>query len=765
MAAPIEFLVRLWRSRRARIILSAVLVGITFGITKLGLPVEDVLIGARTVVRREEAPKDIVVVALDERTLREIGLDDAPRSDDAKVIEAIFDAGAKRVFFDRSYHFREEASGDVALAKTLSRYPGKVFFGGNAASSDGDDFVSMLPAEIFRKSVGVTSLSGFNHPFMLSVSFPFRSEAEAGAIPSMSSKLANLENPPDGIFRPDYAMDASTIPTASYIDVLRGKSDPAIFAGNDVIVSPTALNFHDLHRMPFQGYLPGAYFQVIAAQTLKRGVPLNLGWLPVFVLVIFIVATGVGRGHALDRYRVSGLAAVILFVPLVLDSYGIQVEVVPAAIAAGIALFRARTLDRVELATETNLVSGLPSLQSLRNSSTTVAGNLVALKIRNYGAITGSFTTSVEAELADEIVRRIRISDPGVTVYHESDMFLWASGLANPVDLFEHLEGLHRIVQNGVRVENREIDLSFNCGIDTDMDRPIDSRIASAMQSAEQAVRDDEIVSQHKGGNQQATWDISLLSSLDRAIDNGEVWVAYQPKLDLAQNRIVSAEALVRWTHPERGPISPEEFIGIAEEYHRIDRITQFVLNEAVRSAAGILRRGHDFCVSVNISAQLLRFAGLRQMIEDALTAHKLSPDRLILEITETDRLDRSAKTLEVMKQLVESGLHLSIDDFGTGNATIDYLRYLPASEVKIDKVFVSGMETNRSDMLLVQSIIEMAHSLDRRVVAEGVETQELLEMLRGMGCDEIQGYHVSRPVRIEELLPLIEAQTLKAFG
>jgi diguanylate cyclase len=150
-------------------------------------------------------------------------------------------------------------------------------------------------------------------------------------------------------------------------------------------------------------------------------------------------------------------------------------------------------------------------------------------------------------------------------------------------------------------------------------------------------------------------------------------------------------------------------------------------------------------------------------MIGDILAEHGLPSERLILEITETDRLDRSSRTFQMLQRLVKSGLRLSIDDFGTGNATIEYLRYLPASEVKIDKVFVQSMESSKDDLLLVQSIIEMAHSLDRTVVAEGVETAAALQMLNDMQCDVIQGYYLSRPVPFRDLVEQIaEPKVLK---
>jgi len=132
-----------------------------------------------------------------------------------------------------------------------------------------------------------------------------------------------------------------------------------------------------------------------------------------------------------------------------------------------------------------------------------------------------------------------------------------------------------------------------------------------------------------------------------------------------------------------------------------------------------------------------------------------------VLEITETDRLDRSSKTYEMLDRLVSLGMMLSIDDFGTGNATIDYLRYVPAQEVKIDKLFVSAIETSKEDLLLVQSIIEMAHSINRTVVAEGVETEGMMQVLRQLNCDSVQGYYISRPVPLADLAAMLEQKVI----
>jgi EAL domain-containing protein (putative c-di-GMP-specific phosphodiesterase class I) len=243
-----------------------------------------------------------------------------------------------------------------------------------------------------------------------------------------------------------------------------------------------------------------------------------------------------------------------------------------------------------------------------------------------------------------------------------------------------------------------------------------------------------------------------MLSQLDEAIDRGEVWVAYQPKLDIASRQVIGAEALARWTHPEKGPIAASEFVAAAEQHNRIGKLTDFVLEKAVAAAAQINQRGTAFTVAVNLSARLLTDKAFTLRLSALLARHGLSPSRLILELTETAALADSGEALDMINRLRDLGVEIAIDDYGTGQSTLDYLKKIPASEIKIDQSFVKGVVDNRSDRLMVQSTIGLVHSLGRKVVAEGVESREILDVLRELECDIAQGFAVGRPMSLETL-------------
>jgi EAL domain-containing protein (putative c-di-GMP-specific phosphodiesterase class I) len=285
-------------------------------------------------------------------------------------------------------------------------------------------------------------------------------------------------------------------------------------------------------------------------------------------------------------------------------------------------------------------------------------------------------------------------------------------------------------------------------------DRSLANRLGSALVAADEAASDGLRWKEYDPAKlKDAAWRLSLLSQLDAAIEAGDLWVAYQPKLDLPTQTIVGAEALVRWTHPEKGPISPMEFILAAEQSDRIEKLTVFVLERAIGAAAVVNSRGMDFQVSVNLSARLIDHPDLVAIITDLLQKHRLAPNRLTLEITETAALSSGGTGLDALLELRFMGVEISIDDYGTGLSTLDYLKKIPATEIKIDKSFIQAIEKSRSDKLLVHSTIQLAHSLGQKVVAEGVEDHATLLALERMGCDLIQGYLIGRPMNFRALL------------
>ena len=245
---------------------------------------------------------------------------------------------------------------------------------------------------------------------------------------------------------------------------------------------------------------------------------------------------------------------------------------------------------------------------------------------------------------------------------------------------------------------------------------------------------------------------LALAGELPRALDERELVLHYQPKLDLASGAIVGAETLVRWLHPEHGLIGPAEFIPIAERTGMITRISGYVLEGAIRQCSDWNAAGLDVSVALNLTMHDLLDLDLPERIGGLLADAGLRPRKLVLEITESTIMGDPLRVREVLTRLNALGIRLAIDDFGTGYSSLGYLKNLPVDELKIDRSFVQEMTSDSSDATIVRSTVDLGHNLGLRVVAEGVESEDVLETLRSLGCDEAQGYFIGRPVAAEEL-------------
>jgi diguanylate cyclase (GGDEF)-like protein len=245
---------------------------------------------------------------------------------------------------------------------------------------------------------------------------------------------------------------------------------------------------------------------------------------------------------------------------------------------------------------------------------------------------------------------------------------------------------------------------------------------------------------------------LALLGELRRAIDLSQLVLHYQPKVDARDSRVIGAEALVRWDHPEHGLIAPGEFIPLAERTGLIQPLTRFVLHAAISQCRRWEQVGYDLPVSVNVSARCLLDPSFADEVTEMLTKWGVAPSSLLLEITESTIISNPARALEVLGQLHAAGIELSIDDFGTGYSSMAYLKDLPVQELKVDRSFVTHMTSSNRDAVIVRSTIELGRSLGLRVVAEGVEDAPTWEQLSALGCDAVQGFHISRPIGADEL-------------
>lgn len=241
--------------------------------------------------------------------------------------------------------------------------------------------------------------------------------------------------------------------------------------------------------------------------------------------------------------------------------------------------------------------------------------------------------------------------------------------------------------------------------------------------------------------------NLSLVGELRHAISAGELVLHYQPQTNLADGSIETVEALVRWQHPTHGLLEPDRFLPLAEQTDLIDKLTDWVLATALAEFQCLDVADSGLAVAVNVSARSIGRADFAQRVIRALFDFHVSPERLIIEVTETTLLIDPTRAARVLTELAQAGVRISLDDFGRGQTSLGYLSALPVHELKIDRSFVTDMCVNVAHAAIVRSIIDLGHNLSMRVVAEGIETDDVLDVLRGVGCDLAQGFLLARPM------------------
>ncbi len=725
------------------------------------MPLEDLLRGARNTLRARPADGKIIVIAIDEKTISRLGSSYYSRAYNAQLLDKLFAMGGRKVFFDEAFSQPLDQQGDDAFVEALKRHPGRVALGElsltKRAATEG--FVA-APLDKFRAVSQLRALHSSVSPLSLSVEQYYADNVSGQIIPSVSTDLGQAEPIPDKRYRPDWAIRVASIPTYSLVDILDSKIPAEAIRGKDILVGVTAKSEPDFVQVIGQSWFPGVYTHVVGSQTLREGRPMNIGWYPgmLFASLISAYVLWTRSRHKVMLATVAALLAG-LAVPLVLDAWFIKADFISAYLMFAIVTYRARALRELSDARLTNATTLLPNLAALREEPLASSKPIIAMRIRNYAAVGASFSESVENELITEIARRLTLPGQKVSFYQAEDALYWLGPALNGPELEGHLAGLARLMESLFIIGGRKIDVLAAFGVDLDLARPVASRIGRALLAADTAAAKHQAFMVNTSDNdEESAWELSLMSELDEAIDNGDIWIAYQPQFELKSDRIIGAEALVRWLHPVRGAISPEAFILPAEEHNRIGRLTFHILELATRAARGVVFADPTFRLSVNISASLMEQDGLPERIVDVLQRTGFPTANLTLEVTESAPFSEHAMVGINLAGIAALGIELSIDDYGTGNATLDYLRTVPFQEIKIDRRFITNLGSSTGDMLLVESTIELAHSLGRRVIAEGIEDPETLELLRAIDCDIAQGFYLAKPMRIEALESLLSA-------
>jgi diguanylate cyclase (GGDEF)-like protein len=440
---------------------------------------------------------------------------------------------------------------------------------------------------------------------------------------------------------------------------------------------------------------------------------------------------------------------------------------------ASVAVENARLVDRLRFDANHDTLTGLPNrrrmMQALEEAVKVRApGEVVAVMVFDVDGlrdVNDSLGHAAGDKLLVEFGRRLRDLCPPAALVGRLGGDKFAVTLRMPgVDAATAMAtSLRESVNLPMEFGSLSLDLDSAAGISVHPDHGSDP--ASLLQQAD--------VAAHAAKSQPHALQLfdpslesgsvrrlGLASDLRRALDTGALKLYYQPKVSLASRQVTGVECLARWDHPVHGPVAPEDFVSVAEHTGQLGRFTEFVLREGLSQARDWVDAGRSMPISVNLSPRTLLDRDFPDLLQRLLREFAVAPELLTLEITGDSVLSQSDRQLPILRRLDALGVALSLDDFGAGSSSLEYLRRIPVDEVKIDRSFVQGMATSPGDLAIVRAVVDLARHFNLRVVAEGVESERTLSLLAEMGCDSGQGFLFSRPLPYDRLEAWLAAQT-----
>ncbi|QBM76663.1 EAL domain-containing protein [Sphingomonas sp. AAP5] len=743
----------------------SVLIGTLLALLPIGDALDRAISPARFAVVHRAASGKLLVVEMDAKSAMAIKRWPWSRAHYSAVVDHLRHAGATSILFDVDFSSASDPAGDAAFAAALARADGMVTLPTFGQSADLLDqrTIDALPIPLFRPNVALASVSIRPDRDGQVRSMPFGTITAGTPRPSISAYIAQRSGTADTGFPIDMSIDPATIPRLSFIDVRNGKFDPALVRGRSILIGATAIEMGDRYGTPLWGVIPGVFIQALGSETLLRGVP--VAGEPIVPLVLALVAILLivrTRGIAILP---AMLGAHVVLAGLVLIAQHALLIVYPLAAGlgmiavAGLACGVRDVAGRFRLQRTIDEATGLPNGRSLvaeRQGGATCT--LVVTQFNNYDSLLAVLGPRGGADVVLRIADRLALVAQDARVYRTADRHL-AFVLPQDQVIEDTLDGLRAIMLQPVEVAGRRVDVVIALGLASGAGDTLERLLVDAAMAADEALQAGNFWHRSVADDGNLERSISLMGELDAALAADQIDVYYQPKYDLRKRRITSTEALVRWRHPERGFVGPDVFIPLAEKTNRIAPLTLHVLRRVVHDVADWRVLHGSVTAAVNISANLLSDTAFNAQVENILLTSGVPSTALVFEVTESAAMSDPTSAIAALNRYREIGVAVSMDDYGTGQSTLTYLKQLPLNELKIDRSFVQHAHVNRADSVLVRSTIELAHELGLKVVAEGVEDRACLDFLAACGCDLIQGYFISRPLPLGEFVTLLSEE------
>jgi len=731
-------------------------VALIIGVLGIVSPLNGLLWAVQSRQLQHQASGDIVFIGAD-TDIADPDKADA-RTQLADTIDRLTAAGARRIFVDVAFEQRGSAAEDARLNQAARRSGRTVFVDRYVTRGGTDSLVSSVPSV----SAGVSRAIRKEWVDQLGFTWssPYAVRIGHAVYSSFPAALAGKKGSPDDSFFIDYSTNYSSIPSYPMRDARQLLADPPharSFAGKTIVIGPLARRGAPFAAIPGFPMVPASYTGIFGAETLKHGLIPSIPWCASVLLVACVLLLASLTRRPVRR-RAFYAGTVVCLVAIFVASIWIGLAAQLWEAGAFLLVFGAlRLWDNFHRRTPLiDALSGLPTFEKLERDLARIKSGdtraLVVARIHRVDEVLASLPRARHGEYMQLIADRLSLNDESLIVYSSGGRyFAWLQGYENREQLRSHLIGLRAIFASALRIGDLAVDVGITFGADTSDEASAAKRISSALAAVDKTSEAvNSVILANQASDEERRWNISLQARLDEAMKTGEIYLVYQPQFDLKTGGMFGAEALARWDDPVRGDIPPSYFIEQCEQVGRMQALTRKVFADGLGAIARSPLAELDFNLSMNVSATMLHDFEVVRLLDQALAASRVPPSKVTIEMTETARIADLQRAGIVLSELKQLGVRLSADDFGVGAASFEPFLQLPFDELKIDRLFVSRVETDRKARKIVENLVTLGRDLDILVLAEGVEDERTFEVLRSLGCPAAQGYQLGRPMPLD---------------
>jgi diguanylate cyclase len=758
-----------WVARHARILLALALLALADLSGAVG-SLDDALSSMRMSFARRADTGTVAVVSIDAPSLASAGTWPWPRDRFARAINNLRSAGANLIAFDVDFSASSTQSSDRALEDAIEAQAGWIVL---PTFVQRDRLTENRPLASISKNAIVGSVN-----IDVDDDGKVRRYARGYAhndhyYPTIASILASVPYGDQTSFLIDYGIRPDRIPQISFEHVLENRFDPGLVRGRNILIGATAVELGDDYPTPTAAAMPGVMVHALAYESLAQGrtllapnAAISLGLAVIALLLLW------PRPGSVAFYRFLVRHAAILFAsilgPLIVQSLApVSVDVGLVVLAQALCMIEAISSElarrRLELARqrEEHLAhiathdpeTLLPNRRAMQDqfARQVVETNgrailAIAIGIDKFPMLRSAIGYAGGNQLVTDLAGRLALLADVDQVFHLSTSVLGVLvQVDGAVEDTQRWDQKFATLDTRFEIEGQQIDVIVRIGMAStetlqDSPEPVLERATTALDQS-RIRKIDSLLYSDAAINPKL--QLALVGGVARGIDSGQFTVVYQPKVSARQHDIIGAEALVRWNHPEFGPISPALFIGVMEETGAIDSLSRWILTQVIRDQSDLRKQGMSIPIAVNLSARLVSDP---EFCDFAIKVIQAADAMIAMEITETAMIDNQAAALAGIERLRAAGIGISIDDYGAGLSSLIYLKQIPADELKIDRSLILDITHSLRDRMIIKSTTDLAHSLGMKVVAEGVEDAETSSVLALLGCDGLQGYHFGRP-------------------